>query len=151
MRHDSTITDDVTSTAKQIVDDAHGALRSKAEDHVDTLRDGAAEQIENAADAAQAAGAQFDIDSLQARAAQQVADQIEGVAQHLRGTDLNKVIHDTSEFARRNPLLFIGGAAILGLAATRFLKARDPKRVDYGRDGSDPWANGSANDDAGRS
>ncbi|MEQ6204883.1 hypothetical protein ABMC88_17725 [Sulfitobacter sp. HNIBRBA2951] len=138
MQHDD-LTQDLKTKAHDIGHDAKEAAFSQAERKAEALRDDAAARVSNAADAADAAANTFDPDSLQARAAQQVADQVEGIAQQLRTADLGSVAHEVSSFARKNPALFIGGAALLGFAATRFLKARDPQRVDYGRVDADPW------------
>ncbi len=96
------------------------------------------------ADAASMAAEQLDLNTLQAQAASQVADQVESIAQKLRTSDLSTVTKDVSDFARKNPALFIGGAALLGLAAARFLKARDPQRIEpaptVADTATDPWA-----------
>jgi len=138
MRHDN-LTQDVKTKAHDLGAAAKDAIRTEAERNVAGLRDNAADKVTAAANAAGAAAAHLDPESIQARAAQQVADQVEGLAHRLRTTDLNSVTRDVSQFARNNPALFIGGAALLGLAATRFLKARDPHRIDYGTGDVDPW------------
>lgn len=51
------------------------------------------------------------------------ADQAEAIARHLRETDVRELIGNVEDFARRQPLLFIGGAFLLGVAASRFIKA----------------------------
>ena len=139
IKHDD-LTQDVTTKARELGSDAKNAIRSEAGRAAETARDTAAEKAQNVANAAGAAASEFDVGSLQARAAQQVADQVEGLANKLRSSDLNTVTRDISDFARKNPALFIGGAALLGFAATRFLKARDPHHVDYGSNSDDPWA-----------
>ncbi len=138
MQHDN-LTQDVKTKAQDLGQEAKDAVYSEAERKAEAVRDEAAARVTNAANAADAAAAEFDADSLQARAAQQVADQVEGLAERLRTADLTTVTHEVSSFARKNPALFIGGAALLGFAATRFLKARDPQRVDHSSTDSDPW------------
>lgn len=138
MKHDD-LTQDVTTKAHELGSEAKDAIRTEAERAAENLRDTAFDQATNAANAADAAAAEFDAGSLQARAAHQVADQVENLANQLRTKDLNTVTRDVSNFARNNPALFIGGAALLGFAATRFLKARDPQRVDYDTGSNDPW------------
>lgn len=138
LKHDD-LTQDVKTKVHEIGGDAKDAIGAKADQAAANLRDHAVEQASNVANAADAVAAEFDVNSLQARAAQQVADQVEGLAHRLRATDLTSVTRDVSTFARANPAIFIGGAALLGLAATRFLKARDPNRVDFGVAQADPW------------
>ncbi|WP_299031412.1 hypothetical protein [uncultured Sulfitobacter sp.] len=137
--HDD-LTQDVKTKAHDLGNNAKEAIYSEAERKTEQLRDAAAEKVTNAANAADAAANEFGSDSLQARAAHQIADQVEGLASRLRTVDLNTATRDVSNFARQHPALFIGGAALLGFAATRFLKARDPARVDYDNAARDPWS-----------
>ncbi|HEX5579428.1 MAG TPA: hypothetical protein VFY43_07170 [Candidatus Limnocylindria bacterium] len=61
-----------------------------------------------------------------ASAATTVADQAERTAQFLNDTDAREMISKVEEAARRQPLLFLGGAFVLGVATARFLKAAGP-------------------------
>lgn len=132
------LANDAKAQAKDISEAAKTRIAAEAESKADALLDTAADEVQSAANAAEAASEQFDSQSLQAMAAHRLADQIEGVAGQLRSTDINSLITQTSDFARRNPLLFIGGAAALGFAATRFFKARNPQASAYA-DHDDPW------------
>jgi len=58
-----------------------------------------------------------------AEVAQTAADQAERVANYLQQTDAREILHTVENVARRQPLLFLGGAFLLGMAATRLLKA----------------------------
>ena len=51
------------------------------------------------------------------------ADQAEALAAYLRETDVRHMIDNVENFARRQPLLFVGGAFLLGMATSRFIKA----------------------------
>jgi hypothetical protein len=137
-QHDD-LTTDIKTKARELGQDAKDAVYAEAGRTTSDLSDHAADGATKAADAAEAAASDYSDDSLQARAARQVADQVEGLAAQLRSADFATVARDASDFARKNPALFIGGAALLGFAATRFLKARDPARVDYGDAEHDPW------------
>lgn len=53
----------------------------------------------------------------------QVADQIDRMSGYLQDRNLNELMHDAEDFARRQPELFIGGAFTLGLLAARFMKS----------------------------
>ena len=75
-----------------------------------------------------------------ATAASTVADQAERTAQFLNETDAREMISKVEEAARRQPLLFLGGAFVAGVATARFLKAAGqgngrqsgPKSQSYG-------------------
>ncbi len=58
-----------------------------------------------------------------ANVATTAADQAERLAGYLRETDARQIVDTVQDVARRQPLLFIGGAFALGLAASRFIKA----------------------------
>lgn len=138
IKHDD-LTQDIKSKAQELGGDVADAVKAEARQAAEDLSNEAADRATRAANAADAAAAEFNSDSIQARAAQQIAEQVEGFASRLRTADLTSITTDVSTFARKNPALFIGGAALLGFAATRFLKARDPHRIDYASTDSDPW------------
>lgn len=58
-----------------------------------------------------------------ASAAGTAADQAERVADYLRTTDVREILSTVENAARRQPLLFLGGAFALGVAASRIFKA----------------------------
>ena len=51
------------------------------------------------------------------------ADGAERVSTFLRENDARQMVGAIEDMARRQPLVFVGGALILGLAASRFIKA----------------------------
>src|SRR5579862_3977489 len=51
------------------------------------------------------------------------ADQLQSVSSYMRAHDFNDMVDDANDFARRQPLLFLGGAVALGALAARFLKS----------------------------
>jgi hypothetical protein len=67
------------------------------------------------------------------------AEQTERIAEFLHETDARQLVHTVEDVARRQPLLFVGGAFLLGIAASRFIKAAGGTRGSstgnqYGRD-----------------
>jgi hypothetical protein len=59
------------------------------------------------------------------------AQRIDDVSGYLRNTDLDQMLQDAENIARRNQMLFLGGTFALGLLAARFLKSSAP-RPSYG-------------------
>jgi hypothetical protein len=51
------------------------------------------------------------------------AEQAERLAGYLRRTDARQMLDNVQSYARRQPLLFVGGAFLAGLAASRLMKA----------------------------
>lgn len=127
----STTTDALNSAKDHIVDAAH----AEAED----ARARTVDSIENAGRAAQAAGDTFQPDTLQAAALDQIGAQINSVAAQLRSKPVDEMVDDVAVFARKNPLLFLGGAALVGFAAARFLKSGNGSG-HVSDDGDDPWS-----------
>jgi len=68
-----------------------------------------------------------------ANVAMTAADQADKVAQYLRDTDARQIISNVEDTARRQPLIFIGGAFLLGLAASRLIKAGSPDKDQAGQ------------------
>lgn len=66
-----------------------------------------------------------------ARLARGAASSLDGVAQELDGKSVDQIADDIASFGRRNPLLLVGGAAVLGLAVGRFLTATTPNEDAY--------------------
>jgi hypothetical protein len=64
----------------------------------------------------------------------QAAHQIERASEYLEDRDLDELMHDAEDFARRQPELFIGGAFTLGLLAARFLRSSAPEPMERERD-----------------
>ncbi len=84
----------------------------------------AATGVETVADSIRRVSADMETDQPQiAELASTAADQAESLAGYLRENDVRQIVGSVEDFARRQPLLFIGGAFILGMAASRFIKA----------------------------
>jgi hypothetical protein len=52
-----------------------------------------------------------------------IGGQAERLANYLRQRNARQLVTDAEDFARRSPAVFLGGAFVLGLAASRFLKS----------------------------
>ncbi|GLO69275.1 hypothetical protein MACH17_07920 [Phaeobacter inhibens] len=129
--------------ANELPEQAQDTLRSEARARAEEAQAQAAGEAAAVARAADAAASELPQGSFQAEAAQQLAQGLEQFADKVRTADLDKVLRDTGDFARKNPMLFLGGAALLGFAATRFLKSTAPEedRAATSADDitDDPW------------
>jgi hypothetical protein len=63
-----------------------------------------------------------------ARYAQQAAEKVQGAGQWLEQADGDQILRDVEGFARRNPWAVAAGGLVVGLAASRFLKASSSER-----------------------
>jgi hypothetical protein len=90
----------------------------------DRGREQAADGIEQVADSIRRVS--LDMEGEQptiADAAQTAAEQAERIARYLRETDARELITNVEDMARRQPLVFLGGAFVAGFVAARFIKA----------------------------
>lgn len=90
-----------------------------------------------------------------AGAARTAAEQAERLAAYMERTDAREVVHTVEDAARRQPLLFLGGAFALGLVAARILKAgggsTDDRTAYRGSNGSRTMSGGEFGRAADRS
>ena len=114
-----------TQQAREALDEASSAAKRKAQEKADDAKAHVANSADHTASQIRDAGGAFDAGSLINEAAQRLADNLSEAASAVRTADLRTVQSDLSAFARRNPLLFFGGAAALGFAAARMMKASD--------------------------
>ncbi|SDY71023.1 hypothetical protein [Citreimonas salinaria] len=123
--------------AKGLAEDA----RQAGQQAYDTVKDEAGHQAEEAqsriaseaGDVAQALrkAAEASRDgSPQERTFGQIADALADASEGFSRKDLGELVSDANHFARRNPIAFLGGAALLGFAAARFAKASSPSGHD---------------------
>lgn len=110
---------------KQAVSKAAKNAKSAASAKADQIKGAAATEAGEVADRVRKAGSAFGADSLAHDATNRIADNLGQVAQSMRDADFGKIGADVSDFARRQPLVFFGAAAVLGFAAARMLKASE--------------------------
>jgi hypothetical protein len=60
------------------------------------------------------------------------ADQVERFSGYLRSKNVNEMVSEVEDFARRQPALFLGSAFLLGLLGARFLKSSGQSSGGYG-------------------
>lgn len=131
--------DTAKNRATELANDATDYVSTAAQEQAEHARSEAIDTVESAASAADAAGREIDSDSLQAAALNQIGDQISSVAAQLRDKPVDEMVDDVAVFARTNPLLFLGGAALIGFAAARFIKSGEGSHAAR-EDETDPWS-----------
>lgn len=105
---------DLAETAKQQARQQYDSRIGSAIREIDCL----ASALRRAGDEVSSNGS-----SVTARVANGVADKLETFSGSLSGKSLDEVVEDVESFARRNTAAFLGGAALIGFAAARFLKS----------------------------
>ncbi len=131
------LTEKAKSEASDVAEAATEKARDYANDRVETAKSYASGEIDKTADRVRNAAREFGEDGYPAQAADYLADNLHQAADALRSADVGSVVDDLSQFARRNPAVFLGAAALLGFAAARVMKASERQRgrsnADYDR------------------
>lgn len=120
-------------TAREVGKDAYGRISEGAAEQSELVKDGAASEMENISSALRSAADKSRAGSPQERTFGQAAEALADFSDMVRNKDLGEMLSDVNGFARRNPLAFLGGAALLGFAATRFAKASSTPDSDASR------------------
>ncbi len=105
-----------------IIDEKKSSLTSGLNDVADTIRK-VGENLREADN-------QTSIGKMTSQYGENIAGTIENFSSYLDEARLNDIRRDVEDFARRQPLLFAGGAFALGLLAARFLKSSEPDRAN---------------------
>jgi hypothetical protein len=117
----------------QVVDQAKTTFRQARDKATSSLGDSrrqAADQIGGIATAFHSAGDHLRGENQERLAglADSLAGQVEHVGNYLRDADLDRLVRDVEDLARRQPALVFGAALAIGLIGARFLKSSDSNR-----------------------
>jgi hypothetical protein len=100
--------------------------RTEVRDRADAARSSVADEVTGVAQALRTAARQMRGGSPQERTFRQIAESLADASDAVRDKDLSELAREASDFARRNPLVFLSGAALVGFAAARFAKSSRP-------------------------
>ncbi|MFX0544444.1 hypothetical protein ACEWPL_002735 [Roseovarius sp. S1116L3] len=114
---------DLGASARDATQDAAGAVREEATRRAESAKSGVADEVSDVATALRKAADDMRNGSPQERTIGQIAGGLADVSDTIRDKDLGQMAEELSGFAKRNPLLFLGGVALAGFAATRFATA----------------------------
>ncbi len=119
-------TEDLKSGARDVAD----TVSAEASSYANQAKSTAADEVKDISSALRSAAAELRRGSPQERTFSQIADGLADASDAVRGKDLSEIVSDVNGFARRNPLMFLGSAALVGFAATRFAKASSAPQHD---------------------
>lgn len=120
------MSDATTNTKKKITENAEeisDLAKSKAMNAAEDAKARVADRADAEAANIRAAGAAFGDNVIAQEAANHLADNLSHAAHAVRDADFAQIQSELTRFARTNPLMFFGGAAVLGFAAARAMKA----------------------------
>jgi len=112
--------DRVADATARLVDDTQQKFREEVRSRLDTRKRRTSDTLNAIASTLRQGDAQ---DEETARFMQKASDQVQRLSQYLENTDLPQMARQAEDLARRQPVVFLGTAFILGLAAARFFKA----------------------------
>ena len=117
----------VADTASKLARDATETAKSKIEATTAQARDGIASEMQDTAAALRRAAQEVRDGSPQGSTFSYLADGLADMADSVKGQNVSDLFGIVNDFARRNPVAFLGGAALLGFATSRFAKASGPQ------------------------
>lgn len=115
----SSVAADIQAAASRTYDSTVAEVKSQASEAKDTV----ASEVGDVAMALRRASEELRGGSAQERTLGQIAGSLADASDALRDKDLGELLQSASRIARDNPALFLGGAALLGFAISRFAKA----------------------------
>lgn len=134
---------DVKGRAREVVQQAKDRAGERIESRITDSKSRAAETLSGVASTLLSSSQQLreQNHSGAGRAVERAAEGVERFAHYLQDTNVDEVVDQVYDFARRQPAAFIGGAFALGFLASRFIKATTPEGArrqlpaasDYGR------------------
>jgi gas vesicle protein len=113
----------VASDIKAAVSDKYDQTMTEARTRAEDAKEDVATEVKDVAEALRHAADELREGSAQERTLGQIAGGIADAADAIRDKDLGEIVEMTSNLGRRNPALFLGGAAFLGFVASRYVKA----------------------------
>jgi ElaB/YqjD/DUF883 family membrane-anchored ribosome-binding protein len=124
------VADAVLEQAKATAGEAYEAVTGRAASAIDDQKSeftagisGVAETVRRVSGAISEGGAENVVNEYAAKYAESAARKLEDAASYFERTDLKTVVRDVESYARRNPVIFMGGAFALGILAARFIKS----------------------------
>ena len=125
----------VKESAGAVAGDAIGQVKDKAASVLDEQKTTLASGVASVADSIRQVGENLgnsgennQVAAFAGKYGENLASQIEKFSSYIDDKELKELVTDVEQFARRNPLLFVGGAVALGVLAARFMKSSGRKR-----------------------
>lgn len=119
----NTAAGDAAEKVKSAAKEAAQTVKEEAHAQAVGAKDNVAGEVKSIASALRTASNDMRDGSPQERAMGQIAETLADVSDSIRDQDLGEMATTAISFARRNPLVFLGGAALLGFTAARFVKS----------------------------
>ena len=121
---------DDTGQAQEKAKEVAGQAKGKLREQVDQRSTQAGQQLSSTADDVRSVADELRSQGKDtpARYAEQAAEKAQQVGQRLQDVSGDELLRDVEDFARKNPWAVAAGGLVLGLAASRMLKASSSER-----------------------
>jgi len=126
---------ELTAGARSAIAEARDVAAGKSAE----MKDVAAGEIARTAKGLEAAAAELEGSPLQQDLLHEAAEGLKQISQSIQGKSIGTIVEDLSDFGRRNPLAYLGGAALAGFALARFARASAPDRPAAEDDPGGVW------------
>jgi len=127
MNSATSVVGDIASTLKSRAGEVAGTVSTEAANYADRAKGTIADEVKSVASALRTAADEMSRGSASERTFSQIANSLADASDAMRDKDLGQIVSTVSDYAKRNPLIFLGGAALVGFAAVRFAKASSDK------------------------
>jgi hypothetical protein len=127
--------------------ESYQAAKEEVTHRAEGAKSSIADELSGVAEALRHASDEMRDNSTSRRAVGWVADSLNDVSQAMRNRETSQLMSDIGGFARRNPALFLGGAALVGFAISRFAKASSRSHAQRG---SQSWMASDGDSDSMR-
>ena len=118
---------DAADTVSAMARDAAGTAKAKIAAKSEEAKDGLASEIHDTAAALRRAADEVRDGSPQGSTFSMLANGLADMADSVKDQNVSDIVGAANSFARKNPIAFLGGAALLGFAVSRFAKASEPQ------------------------
>jgi hypothetical protein len=120
--------EEVRDKAASVAEEATQKAKEQTRSTIATQKEEAVHELHGVAEAFRMTGSQLreQDQTMVAGYSNKIADQVDRISNYLDQRNLDEVIVEAEDFARRKPEIFLGGAFTLGLLASRFFKSSAP-------------------------
>jgi hypothetical protein len=121
---------DAAGQAQEKAQQAAGEARNRVRDEVDTRSTQAGQQAETVANDVRSVGEHLRAEGKDkpAELADKAAARVADLGDYLKRSDGDAILRDVERFGRDKPWAVMAGGVVLGIAASRFLKASSSRR-----------------------
>ena len=121
---------DAAGQAQEKAQQAAGQARNRVRDEVDTRSTQAGQQAETVANDVRSVGEHLRAEGKDkpAELADKAAARVADLGDYLKRSDGDAILRDVERFGRDKPWAVMAGGVVLGIAASRFLKASSSRR-----------------------